>query len=168
LKALLFAIFFLLMAMPIFAQNNVTTRVFAKTGTSIEFYFNQLQDYNNGLSLENFTILQIEYNDTIAGGIANGAGPGWELNVRADNNFLESNSGATLPLDVVELRVDLDGSVTTHTLTSIDNEILSGLDKVNYVNDVIISYDIGKTNPIDVISNETFWVELVFTIKTKD
>ncbi len=148
----------------------MTTRVIVKTGNYVEFFVNHLDDYENGMSFDDYTTLQVEYNDTVAGGGPHTSGPGWELNVRAMSASIESvDSGETLPLNTVELRVFHEGSSTgPYTLTSTDTEIATGTDKVAYIEDVIISYDIGKTNPITIVSNERFIVELIFTIKTKD
>ncbi|WP_157754537.1 hypothetical protein [Salinivirga cyanobacteriivorans] len=169
MKKVLFTLYIFIFTFNAIAQNNVTTRVIVKTGNYVEFYVNHLDDYENGMSLENYTTLQIEYNDTVSGGIANPSGPGWELNVRAMSASIESiDSGETLPLDLVEFRVFHESATNTFTLNSTDTEIATGTDRVNYVADVIISYDIGKTNPINIVSNERFVVELMFTIKTKD
>ena len=139
------------------------------TGNSVEFYFNDLGDFKNGISLDNYTTIEVNYNDTISGGLPNPAGVGWELDVRSLSASIQSvDSGETLPLNVIEMRVFHNAATTTYTLNSVDTEIATGPDLVNYSDNVIISYDIGKTNPIDIVSNERFVVDLFFTLKTKD
>ena len=139
------------------------------TGNSVEFNFNRISDFENGKSLDNHTTIEVNYNDTIAGGLPNPAGLGWELNVRSLTPTIEStDSGETLPLNVIEMRVFHNAATTTYTLNSVDTEIATGPDLVAYTDNVIISYDIGKTNPIDIVSNERFVVDLIFTLKTKD
>lgn len=139
------------------------------TGNSVEFYFNSLDKFKNGISLDNYTTIEVNYNDTISGGLPNPAGVGWELDVRSLSASIQSvDSGETLPLNVIEMRVFHNAATTTYTLNSVDTEIATGPDLVNYSDNVIISYDIGKTNPIDIVSNERFVVDLFFTLKTKD
>ncbi len=151
-------------------QNNVTVDLRVLTGNHVEFHFNSLDDFDSGKTLENYTMLEVDYSDTVSGGVPNPSGPGWELNVKSMSASIEStDSGETLPLNTVEMRVSYDGGPETkYTLSAIDQEIVTDLSNIVTNKTVTISYDIGKTNSIDIVSNERFIVELFFTLKTKD
>ncbi len=146
---------------------NVTSRITVNTGNHVEFYFNHLNDYDNGISLENYTRLKIYYNDTADFGGA-GSGSGWKLTVKSlDASIQSTYSPNTLPLSTIELRVTHNMVTNTYTLSATDVIIASGPDKLDYTADIDISYDVGKTDKIDIVSNERFAVDLKFTIQSQ-
>lgn len=143
-----------------------------RKGASLDVYFNHLNDYSAGISLDGYTELQIYFNDTIDGGGANGGNHGWQLSVKPDGDLSSVFSAANITIDHIDLRVTgnpIDASDTYNnvTLNGLEQVIASGDEQVGVSKIITISYDIGKTVPIDIVSNERFVVLLEFILEPK-
>lgn len=136
----------------------------------VQIIFNGVRDFENGVVLEDWTILNVQFNDTVSGGVASPTGDGWELYVRSEDNEIWSESGSSsLPLSTIELRVYYDGS--DHGPFPLTNSniipIAFGSDQVSVNEDIIISYDCGTKagNRIEGFSEQYFIVNLIFTLQ---
>ena len=143
-------------------SQNVHSYLNIRNGASVTFIFNHLTDYQNGLSLPDYTSLGISFTDTTDLGVP--AGPGWELTVRAMDAFVNGTTTAEkLDLNVVELIV----GGNTYTLTNIAQTIATGPENDGTPVEVLITYDVGKTNKINVAADDEFAVNLMFTLQSQ-
>ena len=164
MKYRLFWVLALFFPVTLYSQN-ITSRITVQNGNYIEFFFNHLDDYSNGLSLENYTKLMIYYNDTTDTGIPNTSSPGWRLSVKATEPQINSQySSSFLPLNYVEVRVDGTSYILSNAYQIID----SGPEYDGFNKTIEVSYDIGKTNQITEVSNESYVVELKFLLETNN
>jgi hypothetical protein len=165
LKRIILLIFLLICVSYLNAQNNVTSRVQVLNGAGLDVYFYRLADYSAGITFDNYTRLGVYFNDTIATGIGNPAGNGWQLKIKPDGDLQSLFTTSSIPIDVVDIRVLHNAIETNFTLVGGEQIIASGPDKVAYGDVIVISYDIGKTNPINVVSNERYAVNLEFILE---
>lgn len=154
---------------PIFlkGQNNVTSRIRVIRGANLVFNFSTYNRYASGISYENYTYLQLYFNDTIAGGLPNPSGLGWKLTVRALQPNIAGTWGGYLNLNTIRMRV-LFNSIEygPFTLTSSDQTLVSGNDLLNFTGTVQISYDCGTLPANNLINQlpDTYVVDLEFTL----
>ena len=105
-----FAIFIsFLFSLSAFSQDG-SVRVKVFSGSNLDFIFNSISDYKNGVTYPNYTILGIEATEGAPTDRTN-----WEVTVRAENaslpipldGFLHgSNNANTIPLSVIEVRAE--------------------------------------------------------------
>jgi len=167
-------IFLFLISPSLKGQNNVTSRIRVVSGGTISFYFNSLSKYKSGLTLTDWTRLNVYFNDTTIGNV--GSGNGWQLLVRADDIGVIADGGApALALSSIILTASASGGFTGTlappvTLSNADQLLVSDATNVSVNEEIVISYEIGTTNnppnspylgkPADYYS-----VNLVFTLE---
>lgn len=162
----LILISFLITTISHLSAQNTTSRIRVNKGASLDVYFNQLDDYSNGISLggvTGYTELGIYFNETDAGGF--GIEDGWQLSIEPDGDLISVYSGESININCIDLRIN--GSAVPITLTGGKQIIASGPDNKDYNGVITINYDIGKTNSIDKVSNERFVVLLDFILEPK-
>lgn len=155
------------------SAQNTTSRIMVNTGASLDVYFNQLDDYATGITLDGYTKLKIYFNDTIDAVTGNPANTGWQLSVKPDGDLISVFSATSITIDHIDLR--LTGTTLSDPSATFDNITLDGSkqkiaegDGQIAINETItISYDIGKTVPINIVSNERFVVLLEFILEPK-
>lgn len=146
------------------------------SGGTISFYFNSLGKYRSGLTLTDWTRLNVYFNDTIAGGAANPAGHGWRLLVRADDNGIIADGGSpSLSLSSIILTTSIGFTVPVApapvTLSASDQVLVQDDTPIKDVNEeIVISYAIGTTNnppnsPYLGKPADYYTVNLVFTLE---
>ncbi|MDA3867960.1 MAG: hypothetical protein PF489_14610 [Salinivirgaceae bacterium] len=135
-----------------------------KTGSSLDVYFYQLSHYASGITLSTQTTLGIYYKETDAGGLV--TGNGWQLSIEPDGDIRSLYSNDFIPINVVDISVD---GGAPETLTGGKQLIKEGIaqDASIVIPDIVISYSIGKTNPITNVSNERYMVLLNFILEAK-
>lgn len=172
----IFVIFLFLISPSLKGQNNVTSRLRVVSGGTISFYFNGLGKYKSGITLTDWTRLNVYFNDTIAGGGANPTGHGWRLLVRADDNGIIADGGApALALSSIILTTSISFTVPVApapvVLSSTDQVLVQDDTPIVGVNEeVVISYAIGTTNdppnsPYLGKPADYYTVNLVFTLE---
>lgn len=166
----------MLLPLSVIGQNNVTSRIRVVSGGTISFYFNSLSKYKSGLTLTDWTRLNVYFNDTVNGGGANPAGHGWRLLVRADDNGIIADGGApALALSSIILTTSISFTVPVApapvVLSSTDQVLVQDDTPIVGVNEeVVISYAIGTTNdppnsPYLGKPADYYTVNLVFTLE---
>ncbi|MBI4647375.1 MAG: hypothetical protein HY738_12515 [Bacteroidia bacterium] len=116
-KAIIFNVIFLIFFLNIQAQNtNITARLtIYKGGNADVFYFNSMNKYKTGITLDDYTRFAIYWRDD--SGLPDPDPPSaphnWELRVLASANQINGDlAGNTLPLETVRLLAQ-DGGGTT-------------------------------------------------------
>jgi hypothetical protein len=83
-----------------------SARLSLLTGSNLNFNFSSLNDYKNGITLEDFTVLGITICDCTseigADPVAGSTITGWDLYMDTDEPFLNGSPGNTLPLCFLE------------------------------------------------------------------
>ncbi|MDA3865898.1 MAG: hypothetical protein PF489_04010, partial [Salinivirgaceae bacterium] len=98
---ILFSVFFLV-SLNMSAQNT-TSRITVYKGASVDVYFNQLADYDDGITLSGYTELDIYFNETDAGGL--GVGDGWQLSIKPDGHLVSVFSTDFIDINIIEIEV---------------------------------------------------------------
>lgn len=143
-------------------SQNIHSYLNIKHGGNVSFYFDHLTDYQNGLTLTGYTTLSVSFTDTTNLGVP--TGPGWSLSVRALEPVINGTTTAeVLNLNVIEISV----GATKRILSTVNQEIASGPENDGTPVDVIISYDVGKTNKINIAADDEFAVNLIFTLESQ-
>lgn len=106
MKSLCFFILFLF-SLQAYSQNeNIAARLTIKRGNHVDFVFNSFSKYENGITLNNYTVIQIYYKDT-AVSPPNPVLPNlltkWKLSANALTDKMNGDGGNNLDLDVLEL-----------------------------------------------------------------
>lgn len=150
---------FIFILFPILNQAQPVGQIVYKGGRNVDLFFIRLSDYDNGVTLDDFTTFGINYDDPGA------TTSGWRLKAKARTVIEASFSAQTLDPNVIELRVNQGGVETTYILSTVFQVIASGPEISSHSEDIIISYDIGKTNPITTVSDDVFRVIIDFELE---
>ena len=153
----LFLLLFILL--PIYNQAQPVGQIVYKGGRNVDLFFIRLADYDNGVTLNDFTSFGIQYDDPGA------TTSGWRLKAKARSLLEASFSAQTLDPNVIELRVNQGGIETNYILSTTYQVIASGPEISSHSEDIIISYDIGKTNTITLVSDDVFRVIIDFELE---
>ncbi len=151
------------------AGQNTTSRLTIESGGSVNFYFNSLEKYKNGITYTDWTKLRIYYNDTTdAGGI--GIYPTWKLDVKALSPTIDGDAGNTLNLNTIELEATGNpGSTGVQALSNIDVSLITGGAITAPATTVIfITYNCGKSiltqNSLIGKNPDHYVIDIVFTL----
>ncbi len=172
IKKLLFGFFLLFIFSEIYSQNT-TSRLTIESGGSLNFYFNSLSKYKNGIAFNDYTKLRIYYNDTTNTGGA-GIFPNWKLDVKANSPTIDGDAGNTLNLNTIEIEASqLIGVAGTlagiQALTNSDVSLITGADITDPgTATVFISYYCGQsltvTNNLLGKNPDYYVVDIIFTL----
>lgn len=90
-----------------FAQSH-GARIMILNGGDVNFFFNSLDKYDNGITYSNWTLLAIHYGDTTA------ANTNWQLQIKANSSILLPSNAPDpdLPLSVIQIWVQDGGGAT--------------------------------------------------------
>lgn len=173
---------FIAILIPLFLQTyclsgqNISLRLRVVSGGNVSYIFNSLKKYEAGITYEDWTRLQIFFNDTTDVG---GPGPstGWELRVKATTSGIMSDGGnPNLITKSIGIRPKISpgGNSASVELTDINltdgfQTIVEGVGKQNIKEEVFISYDCG-VNPLYKILNnppDFYYVDLEFKISAR-
>jgi hypothetical protein len=172
-KLILFFVFFIFFKFT-WSQPYTTARLTVLTGNQVVFNFNLLSKIENGIILNDWTQLKIEYTDSTASGAE---GTGWELDVRTNGTYLVSEYGAVTSFtpEYIQLTTSYSGIgntaniVTDHDLSSSDTPIATynsgsviGLKGI-----VTITYKCGTSGQLIGLESNYFSTDLVFTLKAQ-
>jgi len=146
------------------------------TGLNPVFYFNTLNRYFNGITLDSWTKLRLELNESTAGHSK------WELSVMASAATIESDGLAPdLDLASVQIIAAIDG-VPVNTVIDNNNSplvlsnnagpngygdiLLSGTGVSNIIIDITLTYDCGTEIGYEMIGKQEdfYYVELIFRL----
>ncbi len=155
-------------------SQNTTSRLTVESGGSLNFYFNSLEKYKNGISYNDWTRLRIYYNDTTnTGGV--GVFPNWKLDVKAASATIDGDAGNTLNLNTIEIEasqlIGVTGTLTgIHALTNADVSLITGgAITAPGTATVFISYYCGQSRT--VLNNnllgknpDYYVVDIIFTL----
>lgn len=100
------------------AQDNVA-RLTTIIGSHIEFNFNSLDDYNNGIRIQDGTTLGITMSE-----IAPAVLTGWHIDVQSFMGAptIDGAGGSTLPLNTIQVEAtDANGNLATATFTGLQD-----------------------------------------------
>lgn len=138
-----------------FSQDNVA-RLTTIIGSHIEFNFNTLDDYNNGIRIENGTTLGITMSE-----LAPAVLTGWHIDVQAFMGAvtIDGSGGNTLPLNTIQIEAtDANGNLATATFTGLQDlaiapgaTLMSTVDPLHIPADpnthqINLSYECGIAN----------------------
>lgn len=145
-------------------------------GSNVVFNFSALKRYTTGMTLANWTIIEVFYD-------SDGGGTSWKLSIKANSPNIEGDMGNTLNLDVIEITAtDYGGAPAEYndlsafcfpkiTLTDLDQDLVGdqGLGgppdiasgKKNRVN---LTYECGVTNSLLGQPADFYVVDLVVTL----
>jgi hypothetical protein len=152
-----------------FGQRNVTSKLTIKQNDDVQIIFNGISDFENGVILDDWTILNIQFTDTLDNGAPSGGTNGWEMYVRADDVNIWSLSGMSfLPLETIEMEVYYDGSTQgTYALSNTDQLIANGTGKIGVDKDITLTYNVGTkpANKVESFTESHFIIQLIFTLQ---
>jgi len=162
MKKLLILIIFLISE--IFVYSQTTSRLTIESGGSLNFYFNSLQKYQNGIEYTDWTKLRIYYNDT-------GTNPTWKLDVKALNPTFNGDAGNTLNLNTLELEAKgVQGVTGIQALSNSDVSLITG-EAITHPGTVtvFITYycgqnKTGSNNNLLGKEPDYYYVDIVFTL----
>ena len=154
----------------LFGQGTTTVRVRVVRGARLDFIFNSLSRYTDGMTYTDFTKIDIYYNDTVGVGVPNSNCTGWELTVKALQPQFEGDMSAQiLDLATIVFSVKRDGiDAGTFTLSNAEQVIASDVfpNIVNVNEEILITYNCG-TLPGNNLMNKMpdyYNVDLVFNL----
>ncbi len=149
---------------PMFSQ----ARLNISSGSSVNFYFNSLQKYQNGISYNDFTKLNVQYRDTTAANTY----PHWRIDVKALTTKIIGDMGNDLDLDVLELSATGPApgissgrqvlQTTESTLFSGANETIIGGSLSSET--VSVSYFCGTNVSLIGEKEDYYVVDILFTL----
>lgn len=155
---------------------NISLRLRVVSGGNVSYIFNSLTKYQAGITYEDWTRLQINFNDTTNAGTP-GPSAGWELKVRAIQNSIMSDGGnPNLETESIEIRpkVAAGGNSTHVIITNINltngfQTIVEGDGNQNIQEEVFISYDCGVNPLYKMLNNppDLYYVDLEVKIFPK-
>ncbi len=145
---------------------NDTCNIKILRGSSVSFHFNSYNRIQNGITYNDFTHLQLNFNDTRP------TSQGWELTVRALQTSIEgSMTTFTLPLESIMIMVKKGGEERgPFFLGTTPLSIFDGSDATLNNEKVEISYLCGTvTNPNKMINKvpDYYVVDIEFTLEPK-
>lgn len=137
------------------AQDN-TARLTTLIGSHIEFNFNSIDKYRNGIRITDGTTLGISMEDLTGGTLI-----GWHLDFQSflSQPTIDGGGGNSLPLNVIQIEAtDASGNLTTATFNGLQdlaiapgNELMSTVDPAHIpananTHQVNLSYECGIAN----------------------
>jgi len=169
MKKLLIFITFTIFGIFVYSQNT-TSRLTIESGGSLNFYFNSLQKYQNGIEYTDWTKLRIYYNDTTDAGNV-GINPTWKLDVKALNPTFNGDAGNILNLNTLELEATGIAGVTgIQALSNSDISLITGgaITDPGTVSIFITYYcgqnKTGSNNNLLGKKPDYYYVDVVFTL----
>lgn len=169
-KTVVFSVFLTIISNLLVGQNNITSKIRILRGSNVGFNFNSYNRIQNGITYNDFTQLQLYFNDTVAGGIPNPTSQGWQLTVRAlQPNISGSMTTSTLPLESIKITIKKNGiNYGPYDLGATELLLIDGPDAT--LNDnVEVSYSCGTdSNPNYNMINKVpdyYVVDIEFTLK---
>ena len=155
-----------ILTMNITAQN-VTSRLSVYSGGNIEFNFNSIKKYNDGIIYTNYTKLSIYFIDTNDLGVPNPLAR-WKRTMKANTANIEGDGGDNLPLSTIEVTTTNDvgfptaSYVVKEVLTQAGSDIITnGLQGSGTVN---ITYDVGTTTSLLGVDFDHYFVDIMYTL----
>jgi hypothetical protein len=142
-------------------------RLVIKQGANLDFIFNSLKRYANGITYDRWTTLDVIYD-------SDGGGTTWRLSIKANNATIDGDGGNTLNLNVLEITT-LDGGGINNlgafvqpkiTLTDLDQDLVMGNPPDGGAGDnlVDLTYECGVTNSVLGEMSDYYVVDLVITL----
>jgi hypothetical protein len=151
----LFVLYALFFAYDVISQDNVA-RLTTIIGSHIEFNFNSLDDYNDGIRIDDGTTLAITMSE-----IAPAVLIGWHLDMQTflGETSIDGNGTNSLPLDVIQIEAtDANGNLATANFTGLQDltvapgvTLMSTTDPLHLpanpnTHQVNLSYECGMAN----------------------
>lgn len=156
---------------------NISLNLRVVSGGNISYIFNSLTKYQTGITYEDWTRLQIFFNDTTNAGDPSPSTTGWELKVRAIQNGIMSDGGnLNLDTELIKIRprITAGGNSTNVNLTNINltngfQTIVEGDGNQIILEEVFISYDCGVDPSPKILNNppDFYYVDLEVKIFPK-
>jgi len=147
--------------------NPYTARMVITRGGYVEFMFNSLEKYENGITFTDYTYIDICFQDPDNPGAG---GTKWKLEVMA--NSASFVGASALPLNILEL--DISGTptatypVTPVAISAVNQVIASdGLQGNESVNRIKISYQCGFSGILMGKASGYNTVDLIFTLSAQ-
>ncbi|OFX17411.1 MAG: hypothetical protein A2033_17870 [Bacteroidetes bacterium GWA2_31_9] len=143
-----------------------------RQGGNVVFNFSALKRYTTGMTLADWTVIDIFYD-------SDGGGTSWKLSLKANSAQIDGDMGNNLNLDVIEITASDGGGVNPLgafcepkiTLTSLDQDLVvdQGLggppDGVAAGDNLInLTYECGVTNSVLGQPADFYVVDLVVTL----
>ena len=155
------------------ANSQVTSRLTIQSGSDINFNFQLLDHYQNGVSYNNWTGLTVFFED-LGDPLRE-----WKLSVQAMTPNIQGDAGNILPLSTIEFNITGDDPLATYN-NNAANAVLTSLANRNLVEDgqqtlvpgvltnLLISYHCGKSvyapNSLIGSNSDYYYVEVLFTL----
>lgn len=155
------------------ANSQVTSRLTIQSGNDINFNFQLLDHYQNGVSYNNWTRLTVFFED-LGDPLRE-----WKLSVQAMTPNIQGDAGNNLPLNTIEFNITGDDPLATYN-NNAANAVLTSLANRNLVEDgqqtlipgvltnLFITYHCGKSVYVanSLIGNnpDYYYVEVLFTL----
>lgn len=141
-----------------------------KKGNHVDFVFNSFAKYNGGITLSDWTVIEIFYNDTATAPSTPDPSTKWKLSVNSLTDKIYGDNMTDLELDY--LRLTSSGAGTTGIQTLINDIVGDGVDL--YTNGaqsgtpvlINITYDCGTEAGWRMLGKEAdfYTVDIVFTL----
>jgi hypothetical protein len=138
-------------------------RLSVKRGGVIQFYFNTLKKYNEGITYNDYTQIAVAFSEHSAPKDSS-----WQMEVRALNATIDGGGTNTLPLNVIRMQTSDGGSSTSATytggwvqLTNAYQVVVSNGPEGAFTDNVVnISWDCGITNSVSGESPDFYAVDI--------
>ncbi len=147
--------------------NPYTARMVITRGGYVEFMFNSLEKYQNGITFTDYTYIDICFQDPDNPGAG---GTKWQLEVMANSATFVGTSA--LPLNILELGISVTSpatySATPFAISSVNQVIVSdGLQGDENDNRIKISYRCGDAGSLMGKASGYNTVDLIFTLSAQ-
>lgn len=152
---LLVLVIVLLQSLTVVGQDN-TARLTTLIGSHIEFNFNSIDKYRNGIRVTDGTTLGVSMEDLTGGSLT-----GWHIDVQSflSRPTIDGGGGNSLPLNVIQIEAtDASGNLGTATFNGLQdlsiapgNELMNTTDPTHIpananVHQINLSYECGIAN----------------------
>ncbi len=169
-----YIIFLFLVCGTLSLSGQVTSRLTIQSGSNINFNFQLLDHYNNGVSYNNWTHLTVFFED-----LGNPLRE-WKLSVEATTPVIQGDAGNSLPLNTIEFSITGDDAAATY-FNDVSHAVLSPV-PTNLVEDgqqttvpgvltnLFISYHCGKSvyvanNSLIGKTPDYYYAEILYTLE---
>jgi len=142
-------------SMSVYAQDN-SARLTTIIGSHIEFNFNSIDKYRNGIRITDGTTIGISMTDLTGGTLI-----GWHIDVQSflSQPTIDAGSGNSLPLNIIQIEAtDANGNLGTATFNGLQdlsiapgNELMNTVDPAHIpansnTHQINLSYECGIAN----------------------
>lgn len=150
-----------------FAPNLVKAqiaRLIVQKGTTVNFIFDTLKEYSDGIAYSNWTKVGVYYNDE-------GSGLSWKMNFKALTSSINGSDSNTLNLNTIRVTASNGGPNSALNyygnvfLTDSYTVLVSGGPEGSILDNVVnLSYDVGVINKVMNAKPDYYSVDIVIMV----